>query len=219
MRAERRRRARSRCPTASASRQRTTGRRQAAARHRRLAGRSSSASVPHAECRQSDSRAARTTRRAHAGLSRVEEQSDAATAYLAQHQGRVAAAAVHRAEPRVDAQPRRQRPAPGRSRRRPPSGSSGSCGVDLRQETHCGQSEYATHRDAHADVARADREHLLVQQRHRRPVRTAVLLGQRAPRCARSSTTRAGTSSRWTKPDSGGNAPRHAESIGKPGST
>ena len=57
-------------------------------------------------------------------------------------------------------------------------GSSCSAALRLRQETHCGQGEYAAHRDADAGVPRTDRYHLLIQQRRRRPVRTRMFLRQ-----------------------------------------
>jgi hypothetical protein len=101
---------------------------------------------------------------------------------LAQHHGRVAAAAVHGAEPRVDAQPGRQYPHPhhlvGRHRFRRELIALGS---RLRQESHCGQGEYAPHGNADFGIAGTDGDDLLVQQRRRRAVRAAVLLGQRHP--------------------------------------
>ena len=75
----------------------------------------------------------------------------------------------------------------GNSRTRTTSSAATVLGVQLsrsvrlRQETHCGQGEYAAHRNADAGVTRTHRHHLLIQQRRGRPVGAAVLLGQGDP--------------------------------------
>jgi hypothetical protein len=48
---------------------------------------------------------------------------------------------------------------------------------------------------------------------------TAVFLGKSRATVCQVQNHLAGMSSRWVKPDSGGNALRHAESMEKPGST
>ena len=105
----------------------------------------------------------------------------------------------------------------GNTRTRTISPDVDGCQPRLRQETHCGQSEYAPHRDADAVIAGADPDHLLVQQRHRRALRAAVLFGQLRPALRQVQHQPGRHVVEVDEPESGGSAPRHAESIGKPG--
>ena len=141
---------------------------------------------------------------------------------LAQHQGGVAAAAIHRPEPCVNAQPRRKDThahdlvgGNGVGSRPSPCAAAADCGrkpIAVKANTQRIGMPTLASSELTATTSWSSSE-------TGGPCALPCSLASATPRCARSSMTRAGTSSRCTKPASGGSAPRHAESIGKPGST